>query len=122
VDPTELVLGAALHFLDGLQLTDCAHDDQRLGAEFLRLMLDASGLGFVGAAVDDHVGAARCEFEHDRATYVAARTRHENRLAGEIEVFVDRHLLPPEQRAPRYCVDASGIELWTARPMSSALI
>src|SRR5262245_17708583 len=59
-------------------------------------MLHAPGLGFVAAAVDDDVGAARCEFEHDRATYVASRTCHENRLAGEIEVLVDRHRLPPD--------------------------
>jgi hypothetical protein len=63
-------------------------------------LLDASGLGFVGAAVDDHVGAAGRKFEHDGATDVASRTCHEDRLAGEIEVFVDRHLLPPEQRIP----------------------
>src|SRR5262249_36001355 len=100
VDPTKLVFGAALHFFHGLQLAGRAHDYQRLVAECLRLMLDTSGLRFIGTAVDDHVGAAGCEFEYDRATYVASRTCDENGLAGEIEIFVDRHPFPPEQRIP----------------------
>src|SRR3989442_461886 len=39
-------------------------------------------------------GAAGGEFENDGAADIAPRPRHEDRLAGKVEILIDRHALP----------------------------